>query len=108
VSCTFGGVVAWLQWAKLPGNRFYFAARNPRFAPDRGDLVVYDRVLHPPCQHDHIGIVLEVLDGNLRVAEGNVGNVSAVVTRERNSHVRGHIRIPNDYVYCEITRDQED
>ena len=59
---------------------------------------VYDYVLDP-CPHDHIGVVLAVEDGELLVAEGNVNNVSAVLSRERNRQIRGYIRIPNHYEY---------
>jgi hypothetical protein len=95
---SFAGVPSWLAWAKLPQNRFYFAAAAPGFRPRRGDIVVYDRVFDPG-PHDHIGVVLGVSKTTLRVAEGNVNNVSAVLTRERNGHVRGYVRIPNEYRY---------
>ena len=99
VSCSFAGVLAWIQWAKLPQNRFYFSARNPRFCPRRGDIVVYDRVFDPG-PHDHIGILLSSDKKGLLVAEGNVNDISTVVRRERNSHIRGYIRIPNTYKYA--------
>jgi hypothetical protein len=98
VSCSFAGVRAWIEWAKLPANRFYFSARNAAFTPKRGDLVVFDRVFEP-APHDHIGVVLAVGRDGIRVAEGNLNNLSAVVERERNSHIRGYIRIPEDYRY---------
>ena len=98
VSCSFAGVRAWLQWAKLPANRFYASARLRDFTPRRGDLVVFDG-LFDPGPHDHIGVVLAVRQHRLRVAEGNVNNVSAVVQRERNAAIRGYIRIPKDYRY---------
>jgi hypothetical protein len=95
---TFAGVRAWLYWAKLRENRCYFSARNRHYSPEAGDIVVYDR-LFDPGPHDHIGIVLAVDRKSLRVAEGNVNNLSVVLWRKRNSHVRGYIRIPNDYHY---------
>jgi CHAP domain-containing protein len=98
--CNFAGVKAWLYWAKLPHNRFYFARRNRDFTPERGDIVIYDNVFMP-CPHDHIGIVLAVSDTYLTVAEGNVSDISAVVQRPRNSHIRGYIRIPDGYRYRE-------
>jgi hypothetical protein len=103
VSCSFAGVPAWIEWAKLPANRFYFSARNATFAPERSDIVVFDR-LFDPGPHDHIGVVLAVDKRVIQVAEGNVNNLSAVVERERNSHVRGYIRIPQDYRYESKTR----
>jgi len=98
VSCSFAAVRGWLEWAKLPGNRFYHSARQSGFAPRRGDLVVFDR-LFDPGPHDHMGVVLAADGGALRVAEGNVNNLSAVVRRPRNAHVRGYVRIPRGYTY---------
>jgi hypothetical protein len=109
VSCSFASVRGWIEWAKLPPNRFYFSARNATFAPERGDLVVFDR-LFMPAPHDHIGVVLAVGESKIQVAEGNVNNLSAVVERERNFHIRGYIRIPEDYRYepTSLVADGED
>jgi hypothetical protein len=96
VSCSFAGVKAWLEWAKLQG--FYRSARRKEFEPKPGDLIIYDRIFDPG-PHDHIGIVIGKVDSELVVAEGNVGNVSAVVQRTWNSHVRGFVRIPADFTY---------
>ena len=93
---TFAGVQAWLQWAKLRENKFYYSTRNRGFSPQAGDIVIYDGVFDPG-PHDHIGIVLAVDSQNIRVAEGNVNNLSIVLSRKRNSCVRGYIRIPDDY-----------
>jgi len=93
---TFAGVGAWLQWAKLRENQFYYSSQNLHFSPQPGDIVVYDNLFNP-CPHDHIGIVLAVDTQSLRVAEGNVNNLSIVLSRKRNSHIRGYIRIPDDY-----------
>lgn len=98
VSCSFAGVRAWIEWAKLSSNGFYFSARNKNFTPQRGDLVVFDH-LFVPGPHDHMGVVLTVGKRKIRVAEGNVNNLSAVVERKRNSRIRGYIRIPEDYRY---------
>ncbi len=101
VSCSFAGVLAWIEWAKLSAHRFYFS-RSSAIQPERGDLVVFDDVfIHQP--HDHIGIVLAVDRDSLSVAEGNVNNLSTVLRRERNRHIRGYIRIPNDYQYVPAT-----
>jgi len=62
---------------------------------------VFDR-LFDPGPHDHIGVLLAVGKHNIRVAEGNVNNLSAVVERKRNCHIRGYIRIPQDYRYESI------
>lgn len=93
---TFAAVRAWLLWAKLQENQFYFSSRNLRYRPKPGDIVIYDHVFDPG-PHDHIGIVLIVSENKLRVAEGNVNNMSAIVERERNGRIRGYIRIPNNY-----------
>jgi hypothetical protein len=98
LTCSFAGVRAWLEWSKLPCNEFYFARRNRSFSPRRGDIVIYDRVIDPG-PHDHIGVVLNVRKDRLSVAEGNVNNISAVVEREIGQHVRGFVRIPDDYAY---------
>ena len=98
VSCSFASVRAWIEWAKLPHNRFYFSARHATLTPRRGDLIVFDR-LFDPGPHDHVGVVLAVRKTTIRTAEGNVNNLSAVVDRPRNAHVRGYIRIPNNYRY---------
>ena len=95
---SFAGVRAWIQWAKLPQNRFYSSSRNPIFMPEPGDLVIYDRVFDPG-PHDHIGILLSVSEDLLRVAEGNVNNISSIVQRKRDNHIRGYVRIPNDYIH---------
>ena len=92
----FAGVRAWLNWAKLRENQFYYSSQNRNFSPQSGDIVIYDNIFDPG-PHDHIGIILAVDSHNLRVAEGNVNNFSMVITRKRNSHVRGYIRIPDAY-----------
>ena len=98
VTHNFAGVRAWLQWAKLPWNQFYFAKGNLRFTPRRGDIVIYDRVFDPG-PHDHIGIILSLTRNRMWVAEGNVNNMSAVLERDMGRHVRGFVRIPDDYVH---------
>ncbi len=100
---TFAGVLAWLQWAKLRENQFYFSAQSPRYSPEPGDIVIYDNLVDPG-PHDHMAIVLEVTRNSLRVAEGNVNNLSGVFRRRRNSHIRGYIRIPDDYEHKPTSR----
>ena len=94
-TCNFAGVLAWLQWAKQPGHRFYRPRRNGDFSPKRGDLVIYNNVTSGP--HDHMGVLLSARNGELVVAEGNLNNVSSIVQRPVDSHVRGYIRIPEAY-----------
>ena len=98
LTCNFAGVRAWLEWYKLPWNQFYFARRNHSFSPQRGDIVIYDGVFDPG-PHDHIGVVLTLWEDRLLVAEGNVNNISVIVEREIGQHVRGFVRIPDDYVF---------
>ena len=98
VTCNFAGVAAWLQWAKLPGNRFYYSARNSDFAPRRGDLVVFDNVVSSG-PHSHIGVVLSVRRESIVTAEGNVNNVSNVLVRMRDRRVRGYVRIPSGFAF---------
>jgi hypothetical protein len=95
-SCSFAGVRAWLEWANLPEHGYYTRRRSMNFAPRRGDIVIYDNAM-VPCPHDHMGIVLGSRGTVLRVAEGNFNNVSTVLERPRNTHVRGYIRIPNAF-----------
>ncbi len=49
--------------------------------------------------HDHIGIVLENYDNYIITAEGNVENVSRILERKKNSHIRAYIRIPDNFSY---------
>ena len=86
---------AWEQWAKadprityLPGNA----------EPQPGNIVIFDHVF---CQspHDHMGIVIGVTEDMLSVAEGNYGNASCIVQRNRDSHIRCYIKIPEGFRY---------
>lgn len=93
---SFADVHVWLQWAKSPENRFYWSARARSCCPERGDIVVFDNAFEPGA-HDHIGIVLRVNRTKIKTAEGNVNNLSLALWRKRDRHVRGFIRIPNDW-----------
>ena len=92
ITCNFAGCLAWEQWATLPKTGFWHQPDEPGFIPDAGDIVLYDGVFDPG-PHDHIGIVLQNKPDCLVVAEGNFNNVSAVVERLKDSHIRGFIRI---------------
>lgn len=82
--CRFAGVVAWLAWAQLPETDFLHYDGQDGFTPQRGDIVIYERLLsdHP---HDHIGIVLGCDEDEIVVAEGNRDNqnYSSVFNRDR-------------------------
>lgn len=98
VSCRFAAVLAWLEWAKLPDIDFFHSADEPGFAPERGDLVIYDRLVSA-AEHDHIGVVLGRDDCELIVAEGSVNNRSGVFHRHRFQQVNGFIRVEDSYRY---------
>ncbi|MGF7060708.1 CHAP domain-containing protein [Brassicibacter mesophilus] len=98
VTFSFAGCGAWEEWAKLHENHFYYSREDKHFLPEKGDIVLYDKVF---CDkpHDHIGIIIENTNNSIIVAEGNINNVSGIIEREKNNHIRGYIRIPNDYVF---------
>lgn len=104
VSCRFGAVKAWLEWAKLPETGFLRSLDDIGFAPSRGDLVIYDQLLsdHP---HDHIGVVLSHEDDSITVAEGNADkNRSSVVRRSCNEGIVRFIRIDDHWQYDDTGR----
>ncbi len=94
------GVGAWLEWAQLPDTGFFHHDEQDGFTPQRGDIVIYDKLLsdHP---HDHIGIVLAVNEKEILVAEGNRDNknYSSIFHRDRRHCILGYIRIDNNYQY---------
>ena len=47
----------------------------------------------------HIGIVLEKREHTLLAAEGNVNNVSGIIERAMDDHIRAYIRIPDGFQY---------
>lgn len=97
VSCNLAGCGAWEEFAK-GDNRVGWLANT--CLPQPGNIVIFDKVFENK-PHDHIGIVVEVWENSLLVAEGNVGNVSVVVERPRDEHVRGYISLPDSFVYEE-------
>jgi len=97
----FAGCNAWEAWAKLSINQFYYSSDIEKFIPAKGDLVLYDEVF-TNSPHDHIGIIIENKMDTIVVAEGNIGNVSGVVERVKDRHIRGYIRIPSDYQFTDI------
>lgn len=97
VTCHLGGCIAWEEWALVDARVAYFG-KGGDIVPQPGDIVLFDRVFHN-SEHDHIGVVLEVKDGSIVTAEGNFNNVSCIVERKMDEHIRGLIRIPENYVY---------
>jgi hypothetical protein len=97
-SGSLAGCSAWEEFAIRDPHILYH--KGDDFSPQPGDIVLYDYVF---CQqeHDHIGIVLEADAQHLLAAEGNCppGNVSGLVYRARDKHIRGYIRLPEGFVY---------
>ena len=62
--------------------------------------MLYDRVFENK-EHDHMGIVLVRREGTILVAEGNVNNISGIIERPIDEHIRAYIRIPDGYRYRE-------
>jgi hypothetical protein len=94
------GVGAWLEWARLPETGFLYFDEQNGFTPQRGDIVIYEKLLSDDS-HDHIGIVLACNDKEILVAEGNRDNqnYSSVFYRDRRRCILGYIRIDNDYQF---------
>lgn len=97
ITCSLAGCGGWDEYA-IGDKRIGYFKGTSSFTPQRGDIVLYDRVF---CgkEHDHIGIVLKVTDTQIVTAEGNIGGVSKIVTRERDDHIRAYIRFPDGYRY---------
>ncbi|QSX06998.1 CHAP domain-containing protein [Sedimentibacter sp. zth1] len=88
VNCSFAGVIAWEQWAKLLEIHAWIEKTQ---SPQVGDIVLFDNVFENKA-HDHIGIVLNITETMIETAEGNFGNVSAIVKRSYEN-VRGYVRL---------------
>ncbi len=99
VTCSLAGCGGWEEYA-MGDSRIEYHRRNENFVPEPGDIVIYDRVFINQ-EHDHIGIILEVNDNAIIVAEGNTfnDNISRVIERPIDDHIRSYIRIPDGYRY---------
>ena len=95
--CRLAGCIAWEEWA-IGDDRIGYYRGTDGFMPVPGDIVLYDRVFEGR-EHDHIGIVLETRTHSILAAEGNLNNVSGVIERPLDEHIRGFIRIPDGYRY---------
>jgi len=97
-TCNLAGCRAWEELAMADASIIYAAASDNNFLPAPGDIVLYDNVF---CDHahDHIGIIIENRDASILVAEGNINNVSGLIERKKDSHIRAFIRLPDDYAY---------
>ncbi len=98
VSCSLAGCLAWEEWAQADARVAYYRGDDCAFQPAAGDIVLFDRVFNN-TEHDHIGVVLENHDDYIVTAEGNVENVSRVLERRKDGHIRAYIRIPDRYSY---------
>ena len=96
-TCHLAACLGWEEFAVGDGRIEYHKGPEA-FAPDAGDIVIYDRVFENK-EHDHMGIVLEKREHALLAAEGNVGNTSGIIERLIDEHIRAYIRIPDGYQY---------
>ena len=99
VTCSLAGCGGWEEFA-IGDRRIEYHRDDRDFLPDAGDIVLFDRVFLGRDQ-DHIGIVLEAKHSEIITAEGNTfhGNVSGVLHRPFDEHIRAFIRIPNGFKY---------
>ena len=91
-SNNLAGCNAWEEWAIADENIMYAAASDKSFVPAPGDIVLFDRVFIDK-EHDHIGIVVENKEASIITAEGNVNNISVVIERKKDAHIRAYIRL---------------
>lgn len=99
VTCSLAGCGGWEEFA-LGDSRIGYHNLSDGFLPEPGDIVLYDRVFNGQ-EHDHTGIVLEVQGGALVAAEGNTlhDNISRIMRRPMDGHIRAYIRIPDGFRY---------
>lgn len=97
-SCSLAGCIAWEEWAQADPRIEYYSGNDNAFQPAAGDIILLNKVFNN-TDHDHIGIVLENYDGYMVTAEGNVKNVSLILERKKNHHIRASIRIPDNFSY---------
>ncbi len=98
-SCSLAGCGGWEEFA-MKDSRILYHRGDHGFTPQPGDIVLFDHVF---ChqEHDHIGVVLEAGEHHLLTAEGNcpLGNISGIINRARDEHIRSYIRLPEGYRY---------
>lgn len=101
ITCSLAGCGGWEEYA-IGDSRIEYHKRDDNFVPEAGDIVIYDRVFINQ-EHDHIGIILEVHTDTITVAERTTfnDNISRVIERQIDEHIRAYIRIPNGYRYKE-------
>ena len=96
-TCHLAGCLGWEEFA-ASDPRIKYHKGTEDFVPEAGDIVLYDRVFENKA-HDHIGIILEKREHTVLAAEGNVNNVSGIIERPVDDHIRAYIRIPDGYRY---------
>ena len=97
VTCHLAGCIAWEEYA-IGDPRITYHKGTEAFVPEAGDIVLYDRVFNSQ-EHDHMGIVLRKQEHAILAAEGNIYNVSGLIERPLDGHIRAYIRIPDGYQY---------
>ena len=96
-TCHLAGCIAWEEFARGDARTEYHKGEE-NFIPEAGDIVIYDRVFENR-EHDHMGIVLQNNRNTIIAAEGNLDNISGIIERPKDAHIRGYIRIPDGYKY---------
>ena len=74
-TCHLAGCIAWEEFA-MGDSGIEYHKGGEEFAVKPGDIVLYDRVFENR-EHDHIGIIVEMREGFILVAEGNVNNITS-------------------------------
>ena len=92
ISCNLAGCGAWEEWVMINKKMGYHLADNNTYTPEAGDIVLFDKVF---CnsEHDHIGIIIECKLDSIVVTEGNINNISGVIERKIDEHIRAYIKI---------------
>ncbi len=89
VSCNLAGCGAWAEWAQADNRIEYYDAHKADTNPKQGDIVLFNGVFNG-SEHDHIGIVILVDHASITVAEGNINNISGILQRKRDEHIRAY------------------
>jgi hypothetical protein len=55
-----------------------------------------------------MGIVLQSTGNTILAVEGNLNNVSGIIERPKDEHIRAYIRIPDGYKYRRTIMDYQD
>ncbi len=96
-TCHLAACPGWEEFA-VNNQRIEYHKAAEAFVPEAGDIVIYDRVFENK-EHDHMGIILEKREHSFLAAEGNINNVSGIIRRSIDEHIRAYIRIPDGFRY---------